>query len=114
MVRGVLATAHVFPREPLGEKDVWRLYREAYGAEPFVRLVKGHAGVYRYPEPKILAGTNYCDVGFALDEETGRLVVISALDNLVKGAAGMAVQAMNVMLGLDETLGLTFAGLHPC
>jgi N-acetyl-gamma-glutamyl-phosphate/LysW-gamma-L-alpha-aminoadipyl-6-phosphate reductase len=114
MVRGVLATAHVFLREPLGEKDVWRLYREAYGAEPFVRLVKGHAGAYRYPEPKILAGTNYCDVGFAVDEETGRLVVMSALDNLVKGAAGMAVQAMNVMLGLDETLGLTFPGLHPC
>jgi N-acetyl-gamma-glutamyl-phosphate/LysW-gamma-L-alpha-aminoadipyl-6-phosphate reductase len=114
MVRGVLATAHVFPREPLEEKDVWRLYRQAYGGEPFVRLVRDHAGVYRYPEPKILAGTNYCDIGFALDPDSNRLVVMSALDNLMKGAAGTAVQAMNVMLGLEETLGLTFPGLHPC
>ncbi len=114
LVRGVLCTAHVFLREDMEERDVWRLYREHYGDEPFVRLVKERQGLYRYPEPKLVAGTNYCDVGFARDEGTNRLVAISAIDNLMKGAAGSAVQAMNLMLGLDETAGLDFPGLHPC
>ena len=113
MVRGVLCTAHVFLREDVAEKDVWRLYREAYGDEPFVRLVKERKGIYRYPEPKILAGTNFCDVGFAKDASSNRLVMISALDNLMKGAAGTAVQAMNVMLDWPEAMGLGFVGLHP-
>ncbi len=67
MVRGVLSTAHVFLTEDLDERDIWQLYREAYGQEPFIRLVKDRRGVYRYPEPKILAGTTYCDIGFAKD-----------------------------------------------
>lgn len=113
LVRGVLSTAHVFTREPLEERDVWQIYREAYGGEPFMRIVKDRSGVYRYPEPKILAGSNFFDVGFERDADSGRLVVIGALDNLMKGAAGSAVQTMNVMLGLDETAGLEFAGLHP-
>lgn len=113
MVRGVLATAHVFLKEDLAERDVWRVYRAAYGEEPFIRLVKERRGIYRYPEPKILAGTNYCDIGFEKDPYAQRLVVISALDNLMKGAAGSAVQAMNVMMGWPETTGLEFLGLHP-
>jgi N-acetyl-gamma-glutamyl-phosphate/LysW-gamma-L-alpha-aminoadipyl-6-phosphate reductase len=113
MVRGVLATAHVFPPQPLTEKEVWGIYREAYKHEPFLRIVKERQGVYRYPEPKILAGSNLCDVGFEVDPQSGRLVVMSALDNLVKGGAGNGVQAMNCMLGLDETTGLHFPGLHP-
>lgn len=113
LVRGVLCTAHAFLTEELDEKDVWRLYRETYGDEPFVRLVKERRGLYRFPEPKILAGTNYCDVGFARDPRSPRLVVVSAIDNLMKGAAGSAVQAMNLMLGFPETTALDFAGLHP-
>lgn len=113
MVRGILITAHVFLNEQIDEKRLWRVYREAYQREPFVRLVKERQGVYRYPEPKILAGSNYCDVGFELDAEQGRVVVMAALDNLVKGAAGNGVQAMNGMYGWDETLGLSFPGLHP-
>ena len=113
MVRGVLATAHCFLSENLSEREVWKVYREDYGREPFVRLVAERRGVYRYPEPKILAGSNFCDVGFARDEEGDRLVVIAALDNLMKGAAGNALQAMNVMYGWEETLGLEFPGLHP-
>ena len=113
LVRGILITAHVFMNEHVDEKRLWRVYREAYGREPFVRLVKERQGVYRYPEPKILAGSNYCDVGFEVDAEQGRVVVMAALDNLVKGAAGNAVQAMNCMYGWDETLGLSFPGLHP-
>jgi LysW-gamma-L-alpha-aminoadipyl-6-phosphate/LysW-L-glutamyl-5-phosphate reductase len=112
-VRGVLATAHAFLSAPLEERDLWRIYRECYGAEPFVRLVKERAGIYRLPEPKILAGSNYCDVGFALDAARGRAVTLAAIDNLMKGAAGTAVQCMNLMCSLPETLGLEFAGLHP-
>jgi N-acetyl-gamma-glutamyl-phosphate/LysW-gamma-L-alpha-aminoadipyl-6-phosphate reductase len=113
MVRGVLATAHVPLARDLDEKALWKIYRDAYGGEPFVRIVKERAGVYRYPEPKILAGSNFCDVGFALDPRGQRVVVVSAIDNLVKGAAGNCVQAMNVACGFDETAGLRFPGLHP-
>lgn len=113
MVRGVLATSHVFLEQPLSDKDLWSLYREAYKNEPFMRIVKERQGVYRYPEPKILSGSNYCDVGFEADLHSSRVVVMCALDNLVKGGAGNGVQAMNCMLGLDETTGLGFAGLHP-
>jgi N-acetyl-gamma-glutamyl-phosphate/LysW-gamma-L-alpha-aminoadipyl-6-phosphate reductase len=113
LVRGVLITAHVFVKETLDERTLWRLYREAYQHEPFIRIVKERSGVYRYPEPKILAGSNFCDIGFELDADQQRVVVMAALDNLMKGAAGNAVQALNCMSGWDETLGLTFPGLHP-
>ena len=113
LVRGVLCTAHVFLNETLSEKEIWRLFREQYADEPFVRLVSGRRGLHRYPEPKLLAGSNFCDIGFALDEATGRLVVLSAIDNLMKGASGSAVQCMNLMFGWPETTGLTFLGLHP-
>jgi N-acetyl-gamma-glutamyl-phosphate/LysW-gamma-L-alpha-aminoadipyl-6-phosphate reductase len=112
-VRGVLATAHAFLTAPVEERDLWRAYRAAYGAEPFVRIVKERGGIYRLPEPKLLAGSNHCDVGFALDAERGRVVALAAIDNLMKGAAGSAVQSMNLMCGWPETLGLGFAGLHP-
>lgn len=113
MVRGAVATSHVFSKRPITEMDLWKIYREAYRDEPFLRIVKERQGTHRYPDPKLLAGTNFGDVGFELDEESGRVVVMSAIDNLMKGAAGQAVQCMNLMLGLDETTGLRFAGLHP-
>jgi len=112
-VRGVLATAHLFANTGVGEKDIWKAYRQAYRDEPFVRLVKEKTGIYRYPEPKILSGSNYADVGFEFDARTGRIVALAAIDNLMKGAAGTAVQCMNLMLGWDETTGLGFPGLHP-
>ena len=112
-VRGVLATAHVFTRPGVAERDIWKAYRHAYDNEPFVRLVKERAGLYRYPEPKILAGSNYADVGFELDVTTGRVVTMCAIDNLMKGAAGTAVQCANLMCGWEETTGLEFPGLHP-
>jgi N-acetyl-gamma-glutamyl-phosphate/LysW-gamma-L-alpha-aminoadipyl-6-phosphate reductase len=111
MVRGILMTAHLFVAEKTTEKDIWQIYRRVYGREPFIRIVKEKQGIYRYPEPKILTGTNFCDIGFELAGT--RLVVISAIDNLMKGAAGQAVHAMNVMCGFDETEGLAFTGLHP-
>jgi N-acetyl-gamma-glutamyl-phosphate/LysW-gamma-L-alpha-aminoadipyl-6-phosphate reductase len=113
LVRGALAAAHAFVKPGVGEKELWRAYRAWVEAEPFVRLVKDRRGVYRVPEPKILAGTNYADVGFDLDPASGRVVAMAAIDNLMKGAAGSAVQAMNLACGFDETAGLTFSGLHP-
>jgi N-acetyl-gamma-glutamyl-phosphate/LysW-gamma-L-alpha-aminoadipyl-6-phosphate reductase len=113
LVRGVLATAHVPVRGVDDEKALWRAYRESYASEPFVRIVKERTGIYRFPEPKLVAGTNFADVGFALDPRGDRVVALCAIDNLVKGAAGNGVQAMNVALGLPEDAGLGFVGLHP-
>ncbi|MEZ4676180.1 MAG: N-acetyl-gamma-glutamyl-phosphate reductase [Caldilineaceae bacterium] len=112
-VRSVLATAHLFVKPGTEEKDLWRAYRQSYRNEPFVRIVKEKTGIYRYPEPKILTGSNYADVGFEFDEASNRVVAIAAIDNLMKGAAGTAVQCMNLMMGWDETTGLRFPGLHP-
>lgn len=113
MVRGVLATAHCFLRAGVMDKELWRAFRGAFREEPFVRIVKDKTGIFRYPEPKILSGSNYADVGFEYDESNCRAVSICAIDNLMKGAAGSAVQAMNIMCGFEETLGLKFPGLHP-
>lgn len=113
LVRGALATCHCFLDRRVEDKDLWKLYREATNTEPFVRIVKSQTGLHRYPEPKLLAGTNLCDVGFEIDPDSGRVVVIAALDNLMKGAAGSAVQSLNVMMGWDEHCGLSFPGLHP-
>jgi N-acetyl-gamma-glutamyl-phosphate/LysW-gamma-L-alpha-aminoadipyl-6-phosphate reductase len=113
MVRGILSTCHVFLKEPLTSIDVWRLYREFYSGEPFIRFIRDTKGVFRYPDPKITVGSNYCDIGFELDEHAGRLVILSAIDNLMKGAAGTAVQDMNIICGWDEREGLRYSALHP-
>ena len=106
MVRGVLATSHVFLKNNLEEKDIWKIYRQEYGNEPFIRIVKEREGNYRYPEPKLLIGTNYCDIGFQRDEHSNRLIIISAIDNLMKGASGQALECFNLMEGFDTTTGL--------
>ncbi|HUH96301.1 MAG TPA: N-acetyl-gamma-glutamyl-phosphate reductase [Anaerolineales bacterium] len=113
LVRGVLATAHARVRAGVTAKDLWNAYRGAANENPFIRIVKEQRGIYRVPEPKILAGSNYADLGFDLDESRGHVVSMCAIDNLMKGAAGSAVQCLNLMMGWDETLGLEFAGLHP-
>jgi N-acetyl-gamma-glutamyl-phosphate/LysW-gamma-L-alpha-aminoadipyl-6-phosphate reductase len=113
LVRGVLATAHATVKAGVTSKDLWKAYRATAADNPFVRIVKEQRGIYRVPEPKVLAGSNYADLGFELDETSGQVVSICAIDNLMKGASGTAVQCMNLMLGFDETLGLEFPGLHP-
>ncbi|WP_058993627.1 N-acetyl-gamma-glutamyl-phosphate reductase [Haloarcula sp. CBA1127] len=113
MIRGASATCHVFPEGPVSKGDLWGAYRGEYEDEPFVELVAGGGGVYRYPEPKSVAGTNRAEVGFELDPGNKRLVVFSAIDNMMKGSAGQAVHAANVALGIEETAGLEFQGLHP-
>jgi N-acetyl-gamma-glutamyl-phosphate/LysW-gamma-L-alpha-aminoadipyl-6-phosphate reductase len=113
MVRGASATCHVFPAETPSTGDLWGAFRETYGDEPFVETVAGGSGVYRYPEPKVVAGTNNAEVGFEVDPENGRVVAFAAIDNVVKGSAGQAVHAANVALGYEETAGLDQLGLHP-
>lgn len=113
LVRGVLATCHVLTNRNLAEREVWQMFRDAYATEPFVRIVKERRGLYRLPEPKILAGTNYADVGFEIETGTNRVVALCAIDNLGKGAAGSAIQCMNIACGFDEAAGLGFFGLHP-
>jgi len=112
-VRGILVTAHLFVQDGTSEQDVLMALRDAYDDEPFVRLILARKGIHRVPDPRILDGTNWLDIGFALDRTTGRLVVMTAIDNLVKGTAGHAMQALNIAQGWDETLGLDFPGLHP-
>ncbi|MHC1586062.1 MAG: N-acetyl-gamma-glutamyl-phosphate reductase [Candidatus Hecatellaceae archaeon] len=113
IVRGILATAHAFLTEEVSQADLWRIYREFYQGEPFIRIVRDRKGVCKLPDPKSVIGSNFCDVGFELDPHANRLVALSALDNLMKGAAGIAVQNMNIMLGFSEDLGLKQPALYP-
>jgi len=113
MVRGVHLLAHVALNRRTADKDWWNLYRNAYREEPFIRLVASKSGLHRLPEPRVVAGTNFCDIGFELSADGQHLVLMAALDNLGKGAAGSAVQSMNLMFELDECAGLQFPGIYP-
>ncbi len=113
MVRGILTTCHVFYEGDVQNSTVWKMYRGLYSGKPFVRLVKDKKGPFRLPDPKVVIGSNFCDIGFEIDERGHRIVAIGAIDNLIKGAAGNAVQVMNIMLGLDEKQGIYDAPLHP-
>ncbi|MGI0091858.1 MAG: N-acetyl-gamma-glutamyl-phosphate reductase [Nitrososphaerales archaeon] len=113
MVRGILCTIHAFGKENLETPKVWKAFRDYYQNARFVRFVKDKKGIARYPDPKILSGSNFCDIGFEIDERLNRLLLLSASDNLMKGAAGNGVQCMNLMCGFEESMGLLFPGLHP-
>ena len=113
MVRGILITSHLFTSNAIKPLDVWKAYRSMYAGSYFVRLVRDKQGPFRLPDPKLVVGSNFCDIGFEIEERTGRLVALSATDNLIKGAAGNAIQSMNLMLGFDEKTGIAMAPLHP-
>lgn len=108
--RGILTTLYFTPAEPFAGGEgaeafadrVAGVYRAAYGAEPFIRLLEGRA----LPDTKNVVGTNVCEIAWRTDPRTGRLIVLSAIDNLIKGASGQAVQAMNLSSGFPETAGL--------
>jgi N-acetyl-gamma-glutamyl-phosphate reductase len=104
--RGLLVTAYARLARPLGQAELDALFAARYAAEPFVRVVAE-------PAPQRLAGSNACEVAAWSDERTGMAIVCAALDNLVKGAAGQAIQSANLMLGLDERAGLPERGLWP-
>jgi N-acetyl-gamma-glutamyl-phosphate reductase len=102
MTRGMLTTIYGTPTADLKAQDIIACYSAAYSQRSFIRLCSQD----RLPDTLNVRGTNFCDIGFKLDERNNRLIIISAIDNLVKGAAGQAVQNMNIMLGFDETTGL--------
>ncbi|MCS6784094.1 MAG: N-acetyl-gamma-glutamyl-phosphate reductase [Candidatus Caldarchaeum sp.] len=111
-VRGALASSHVWLQDPnIDETDIWKAYAARYGKEPFVRIV--HGTPFRYPDPKYVIGSNFVDVGFAVEKRIGRAVFFAAIDNLMKGAAGQAVQCFNILHGFDERAGLNSPPLRP-
>jgi LysW-gamma-L-alpha-aminoadipyl-6-phosphate/LysW-L-glutamyl-5-phosphate reductase len=112
-VRGVQAVCHAHAERTVDERAVRAAYRERYTGEPFVRVVAHRRGSHRYPDPRILLGSNFCDVGFAVAADGRGITAMAALDNLMKGGAGAAVQSLNIRMGWPERLGLEFAGLHP-
>lgn len=109
MSRGILATCYARLRAGVTAAQVDDAFTALYGGERFIRLL-GRGG---YPATKNVHGANYCDIGWHVDARTGRVVAVSALDNLVKGAAGQAIQNMNVMCQLPEATGLTMAPQYP-
>lgn len=109
VTRGMLSTIYTVPLPGTKRETITEIYQTYYGKEPFIRVLP--AG--EIPRTKWVLGTNYCDIGFSWDQRTGRLTILSVIDNLVKGASGQAVQNMNIMLGLEETLGLPRAAMYP-
>lgn len=105
--RGILTTVYGKLKKDISDRDIIELYRETYRAEPFIRLTDS------MPDLKHVRGTNFCDIKPVVNKRTGTLIVLSAIDNLVKGASGQAVQNMNIMLGLEETSGLKGVSLFP-
>jgi N-acetyl-gamma-glutamyl-phosphate reductase len=108
-IRGILTTAHVFVNERISKThgEIEEIYKQFYKGKRFIRLRKG------VPSLSAVRGTNFCDIGFEIEEGSDRIVVMSTIDNLVKGGSGQAIQNMNVMFGLDEAAGLWFPGLAP-
>ncbi|WP_371376917.1 N-acetyl-gamma-glutamyl-phosphate reductase [Sporomusa aerivorans] len=109
VARGILSTCYANLKDGVSPEAVDEAYRAAYSGEYFIRLL----GRGAYPVTKNTRGTNFCDIGWHIDNRTGRIIAIAAIDNLVKGAAGQAVQNMNVIFNLDEKTGLDYAPLYP-
>ncbi len=109
MTRGMLSTIYAGLSTQMDSKQLYDLYRDYYQDEHFIRVLP--PGIL--PKTKALTGSNYCDLAVVSDPRTGRVIVLSAIDNLVKGASGQAVQNMNILFGLEENTGLNMVGLYP-
>ncbi len=113
LVRGILTTNHTFMTRKVSETDLWKIFRSSYKNEPFIRLIRDKKGLYKFPDPKFVVGSNFCDLGFDIDDDNNRIIALSASDNLLKGAAGSAIQNMNLMSQYDEKDGLNYTPLTP-
>lgn len=109
MDRGILSTIYAAPAEKVTTAELLKVYNDFYKSEPYVRVLS--EGIF--PSTAYVRGSNFCDIGLAVESRTGRVIVISAIDNLVKGASGQAVQNMNIMCGFPETMGLESLPLYP-
>lgn len=107
MKRGIYATEYANLTKPYTKEELLSMYHEFYKGETFVRIYDTSL-----PESNHVSGSNFVDIGLEVDARLGRVIVVSAIDNLIKGAAGQAVQNMNLMFGLDETKGLSGAGFY--
>ena len=85
VVRGILTTNHTFLKRTVDELELWKVYRNSYKGEPFIRFIRDKKGIYKFPYPKFVVGSNFCDVGFDIDPDNQRLIALSASDNLMKG-----------------------------
>ncbi|MCL2323582.1 MAG: N-acetyl-gamma-glutamyl-phosphate reductase [Oscillospiraceae bacterium] len=110
MNRGILVTVYAKLTDKVTYEEVLDAYRARYAGEYFIRMTKKET----FPETRWVKASNFCDIGFALDEDSGRIIIVAAIDNLVKGAAGQAVQNMNIMFELDEKMGLENVPVFPC
>jgi N-acetyl-gamma-glutamyl-phosphate reductase len=108
MKRGILSTLYANLKQSASAAELLELYREYYKDEFFVRIYQEGT----LPETNHVAGSNFVDIGLVVDSRLNRVIVVSALDNLIKGAAGQAIQNMNLMFGLDEKTALTAPGLY--
>ena len=113
LVRGILALAHLSLSEAVRLSEIHACFRKAYASAPMVRWGMDPRSLHRWPDPRLCAGTHRVDLGFHLDPSGKKLVVISALDNLVRGAAGQAIHNLNLMMGSSETEGLPLQTLFP-
>lgn len=113
LVRGLSAAVYLDVAQGTSTKALFRAYRDAYGSAPCVRVIRLNAGFERFPNPKLCARTNFCDIGFQVDEATGKAVVVAALDNLLKGGAGQAVQCFNRLVGRDDAEGVPLTPAFP-
>lgn len=109
MSRGILSTCYANLKEGVTPEDVDQAFNDLYGQEFFIRLL----GRGAYPATKYVRGSNFCDLGWHIDPRTHRVIVMSAIDNLVKGAAGQAIQNFNIACGFDEKMGLDFVPIYP-
>jgi len=109
MSRGILGTLYAQLVKPLTYEEIYKAYRAFYRGQPFIRLQP--AGTF--PSTQQVRGSNYCDIGFKVDQERGRIIVVSAIDNITRGASGQAVQNFNLMMGFPETMGLDLVPLAP-
>lgn len=110
-VRGALASSHAWLDQTLDDLDIWKKIAEFYKGKRFIRIIRG--GIHPYPDPKYVVGSNFADVGFANEKRVLRLTMFSAIDNLMKGAAGQAVQSFNISRGFKEDEGLRTPPLRP-
>ncbi|MCH4814343.1 MAG: N-acetyl-gamma-glutamyl-phosphate reductase [Saccharolobus sp.] len=110
-IRGALASAHTWLSNEIEEIEIWKKIAEFYRGKRFIRIVRGN--IHPYPDPKFVIGSNFADIGFAVEKRISRLTAFSAIDNLMKGAAGQAVQAFNISMGFNEDDGLKLVPLRP-
>ena len=109
MDRGILSTIYATPKKPIDNGAIAKLYNKFYAGEPFVRIITNGS----FPSTAFVRGSNFCDIAPVVDSRTGRIILVSAIDNLVKGASGQAIQNMNLVCGFPETMGLDVLALFP-